>query len=166
MTEELAQDMAQYKKASVKGIVVAARGIIKLLRQTAPELLSKRDRGRPGKREVEESESSEVSDTESAKPDGEAGEVTEEVLLDGSKVRKRTKEERLEATKEAKTEHKYRSRMEDKTAGFSDKEKLKTKPFMLTRFRKGAGHMQRKTMNALQKQKKRREGTQKAKFGK
>jgi protein SDA1 len=148
MTEELAGDLGQYKKSNVKGVVVAARGIIKVLRAEAPEVLAKRDRGRP----IDESDASDN------------GDVTEEAILEGSRVRRRTKEEKIESAREGKSEHKFRSRMEDKTAGFSNREKLKMKPFMLTRFRSGAGHVKKRTMNAIQKDRKHREGVLRAKY--
>jgi protein SDA1 len=139
MTEELAGDLVQYKRSDVKGVVVAARGIIQLLKETSPGLLRKRDRGRPEE------------------------EVDEETLREGARVRKRTKEEKLEVASQGKSEHKFHSRMEEKEAGFSDREKLKMKPFMLTRFRKDAGHMKLRSLNAIQKAKKKREGLLKMK---
>jgi hypothetical protein len=54
--------------------------------------------------------------------------------------------------------------LEDKEAGFSNREKLKMKPFMLTRFRKGAGHMKLRSLNAVQKAKKKRAGLLKMKL--
>jgi protein SDA1 len=163
MTEDLAGDLVQYKRSPVKGIVVATRGIVKVLREVAPDLLPKRERGRPEKVQKSSDEESESDGGDAPSADGD-GEVTEETLLEGSRVHKRTKEEKLAAAKEGKSPHKFRSRMEDKTAGFSDREKLKNKPFMLTRFRRGAGHVQKRNLNAIQKDKKRREGVQRAKF--
>ena len=90
--------------------------------------------------------------------------VDEETLLQGSKVHKSTKEERIEIAREDQHEHKYHDRMADKTAGFSNKEKLKNKPFRLTRFRTGAGHNKMKSLSAVQKQQKKREGILKMRY--
>lgn len=45
--EELLQDLVQYKSYKEKSVMMAARSLIQLYRQTMPNLLHKRDRGRP-----------------------------------------------------------------------------------------------------------------------
>ncbi|CAM8949002.1 unnamed protein product [Rhodiola kirilowii] len=47
MTEELLQDLVQYKKNHEKAISAAARSLITLFREICPSLLIKKDRGRP-----------------------------------------------------------------------------------------------------------------------
>ena len=47
MTEELLQDLAEYKTYKDKGVMMASRSLITLFRSLAPELLHKKDRGRP-----------------------------------------------------------------------------------------------------------------------
>merc|ERR1712223_1430906 len=47
MTEELLQDLAEYKTYKDKGVMMASRSLITLFRSIAPELLHKKDRGRP-----------------------------------------------------------------------------------------------------------------------
>ena len=47
MTEELLQDLAEYKTYKDKGVMMASRSLIALFRSIAPELLHKKDRGRP-----------------------------------------------------------------------------------------------------------------------
>jgi len=47
MTEELLQDLAEYKTYKDKGVMMASKSLITLFRSIAPELLHKRDRGRP-----------------------------------------------------------------------------------------------------------------------
>jgi protein SDA1 len=46
MTEDLLQDLSQYKKARDKPVAIAARGLIALFRELAPNLLEKKDRGK------------------------------------------------------------------------------------------------------------------------
>jgi len=46
MTEELLQDLIQFRKSKDKGVVMAARGLLSLYRDAAPELLARRDRGK------------------------------------------------------------------------------------------------------------------------
>ena len=47
MTEDLLQDIAQYKRFKKdKGVVMASRGMIQLFRELQPEMLSRKDRGR------------------------------------------------------------------------------------------------------------------------
>lgn len=205
MTETLLSDLCQYKKKNVKGIVIAARSIIQLYREVMPELLPKRERGKPDKEnededgenegkkslhygeqkvltaipgipneiamsrpvtqeELQKMKIKENSDDDSSGDDNDNMEVDEETLLEGSKVHKSTKEERIEIAREGQHEHKYRDRMADKTAGFSNKEKLKNKPFRLTRFRSGSGQNKMKSLSAVQKQQKKREGILKMKY--
>ena len=194
MTEELLSDLIAYKKSNVKGVVMAARGIIQLFREVMPDLLPKKERGKPNENEppkeilaygqtkvdtgvagaegidqlrpITQEEFERINaGKEIENQEEKTGEVDEETILDGSRVHKRTKEEKIEASKEGKPEHAFHSKMQDKTAGFSNKEKLKNKPFMLTRFRKNANHVKTRSMNAIQKDKKRREGILKQKFG-
>ncbi|CAM8957997.1 unnamed protein product [Rhodiola kirilowii] len=47
MTEELLQDLVQYKKNHEKAVSAAARSLITLFREICPSLLIKKDRGRP-----------------------------------------------------------------------------------------------------------------------
>ena len=47
MTEDLLQDLAEYKTYKDKGVMMASRSLIQLFRSLAPELLHKKDRGRP-----------------------------------------------------------------------------------------------------------------------
>ena len=192
MTEELLSDLIAYKKSNVKGVVMAARSLIQLFRDVRPDLLPKKERGKP-KEEDQVKEPLQYGETRVAKGvagaegvdqlrpitqeefekinegkeivDDETGEVDEQTILEGSRVRPRTKEEKLEASREGKPEHGFHSHMADKTAGFSNKEKLKNKPFMLTRFRKNAGHVKLRSLNAIQKDKKRRAAILKQKLG-
>ena len=48
MTDVLLQDLAQYKSYKDKGVMMAARSLIGFFRETNPELLHKKDRGRDG----------------------------------------------------------------------------------------------------------------------
>ena len=98
-----------------------------------------------------------IEDEDEDDPNKEKEDVDETDIIEGSRVHKTTKEEKIEIANDGKPEHGFHSRMAEKTAGFSNKEKLKSKPFMLTRFRKNAGHMQLRSLNAIQKQKKKRE---------
>jgi protein SDA1 len=55
MNEALLQDLAQYKKYKDKGVMTAAKGLISAYRELNPEMLHKRDRGRPDdNEEIEE----------------------------------------------------------------------------------------------------------------
>ncbi|XP_063983452.1 protein SDA1 homolog [Diachasmimorpha longicaudata] len=47
MNEDLLRDLAQYKNYRERSVMMAARSLISLFRQTMPELLHKKDRGRP-----------------------------------------------------------------------------------------------------------------------
>ncbi|XP_065161223.1 protein SDA1 homolog [Atheta coriaria] len=47
MSEDLAQDLAMYKTYKDRSVMMAARSLIQLFRHVRPELLHKRDRGRP-----------------------------------------------------------------------------------------------------------------------
>ncbi|XP_065578195.1 protein SDA1 homolog isoform X2 [Artemia franciscana] len=47
MNEDLLQDLAQYKTYKDKSVMMASRSLITLFRNTNPELLHKKDRGRP-----------------------------------------------------------------------------------------------------------------------
>ncbi|XP_011299489.1 protein SDA1 homolog [Fopius arisanus] len=47
MNEDLLRDLAQYKNYRDRSVMMAARSLISLFRQTMPELLHKKDRGRP-----------------------------------------------------------------------------------------------------------------------
>ncbi|KAG5895123.1 hypothetical protein JTB14_008560 [Gonioctena quinquepunctata] len=47
MSEDLLQDLAQYKTYKDRSVMMAARSMIQLFRTTRPELLHKKDRGRP-----------------------------------------------------------------------------------------------------------------------
>lgn len=47
MSEELLRDLAEYKTYKDKGVMMASRSLIQLFRVSNPELLHKKDRGRP-----------------------------------------------------------------------------------------------------------------------
>lgn len=47
MTEDLLQDLAEYKKYKNKAVMTAAKGLIGTFRELNPTLLKKKDRGRP-----------------------------------------------------------------------------------------------------------------------
>ena len=47
MTEPLMRDLAEYKKYKNKAVMTAAKGLIGAFRELNPELLHKKDRGRP-----------------------------------------------------------------------------------------------------------------------
>lgn len=47
MTEDLLRDLALYKKYKEKSVMMAARSLISLYREQLPDLLHKKDRGRP-----------------------------------------------------------------------------------------------------------------------
>ncbi|XP_071385518.1 protein SDA1 homolog isoform X2 [Centroberyx affinis] len=47
ITEDLLQDLAQYKTHKDKNVMMSARGLIQLFRNLNPQMLNKRDRGRP-----------------------------------------------------------------------------------------------------------------------
>jgi len=53
MTEDLLRDLVEYKLYKDKGVMMASRSLIQLFRTTNPELLHKRDRGRPTEATVE-----------------------------------------------------------------------------------------------------------------
>ncbi|KAF1986727.1 SDA1 domain protein [Aulographum hederae CBS 113979] len=46
MTEELLQDLVMYRKSKDKGVMMAAKGLMALYREKAPEMLKRADRGR------------------------------------------------------------------------------------------------------------------------
>jgi protein SDA1 len=47
MSEDLLRDLVEYKTYKSKAVMMASRSLIQLFRTTCPELLHKRDRGRP-----------------------------------------------------------------------------------------------------------------------
>ena len=47
MTEDLLRDLVEYKTYKNKAVMMASKSLIQLFRTTCPELLHKRDRGRP-----------------------------------------------------------------------------------------------------------------------
>ncbi|XP_018918515.1 protein SDA1 homolog [Cyprinus carpio] len=47
MSEDLLQDLAQYKSHKDKNVVMSARGLIQLFRDLKPQMLHRRDRGKP-----------------------------------------------------------------------------------------------------------------------
>merc|ERR1712112_66933 len=53
MTEDLLRDLVEYKTYKDKGVMMASRSLIQLFRNICPELLHKRDRGRPTEASVE-----------------------------------------------------------------------------------------------------------------
>ena len=48
MTEALLEDLCEYKANKHKGVTMAARSIIQLFREANPDLLPRRERGKPG----------------------------------------------------------------------------------------------------------------------
>jgi len=55
LDETLLRDLAEYKSYKDKGVMMAARSLISLYRTSQPELLHKKDRGRPTEAMVEDS---------------------------------------------------------------------------------------------------------------
>jgi len=53
MTEDLLRDLVEYKTYKDKGVMMASRSLIQLFRTICPDLLHKRDRGRPTEATVE-----------------------------------------------------------------------------------------------------------------
>merc|ERR1712106_1246760 len=53
MTEDLLRDLVEYKTYKDKGVMMASRSLIQLFRSICPDLLHKRDRGRPTEATVE-----------------------------------------------------------------------------------------------------------------
>lgn len=51
--EDLLRDLVQYKSYKEKSVMMAARSLIQLYRQSMPDMLHKRDRGRPSEASVE-----------------------------------------------------------------------------------------------------------------
>jgi len=51
MNETLLRDLVQYKKYKDKGVMIAAKGLIGAFRELNPEMLHKKDRGKPGEDE-------------------------------------------------------------------------------------------------------------------
>lgn len=47
MNEDLLRDLTQYKNYRERSVMMAARSLISLFRNTMPDLLHKKDRGRP-----------------------------------------------------------------------------------------------------------------------
>ena len=53
MTEDLLRDLVEYKTYKDKGVMMASRSLIQLFRNICPDLLHKKDRGRPTEASVE-----------------------------------------------------------------------------------------------------------------
>ncbi|XP_018605807.1 protein SDA1 homolog [Scleropages formosus] len=53
MTEDLLQDLAQYRMHKDKNVVMSSRGLIQLFRNLNPQMLHKKDRGKPTESSVE-----------------------------------------------------------------------------------------------------------------
>ncbi|OWR51209.1 SDA1 protein [Danaus plexippus plexippus] len=53
VSEDLLRDLVQYKSYKEKSVMMAARSLIQLYRQTMPNILHKKDRGRPSEASVE-----------------------------------------------------------------------------------------------------------------
>ncbi|XP_038212146.1 protein SDA1 homolog [Zerene cesonia] len=53
ITEDLLQDFVQYKTYKEKSVMMAARSLIQLYRQSMPKMLHKKDRGRPSEASLE-----------------------------------------------------------------------------------------------------------------
>lgn len=75
MTEELLRDLAQYKGYKDKSVMMAARSLIGLYRKVSPELLHRKDRGRPDRpvrdQVVDASDDSAIESAEEGEDDGE-----------------------------------------------------------------------------------------------
>ena len=189
MTSELLEDLIQFKKQSIKGVVMATRGIIQVFRESRPDILPKRERGKPTDKKIEnlnygetinenEEQFNKIMEIAKIRPltDEELQlisngkeipnyEVDEESITFGSKVHKTSKEEKIEAANAGKPEkHARFDKKADKTGGFSNKDKVKFKPFMLTRFRGESNNNKMKSLNMIQKQQKIRETKLKAKM--
>lgn len=193
MTPELLEDLISYKKYKVKGVIMAANGIRAVFREKRSDILPKKEIGRPRDRKeplnygddeellqnpldnvMEIAKKRFLTDDELRairegrfKVDNElAAEDLESIITEGSRIRPATKEEKIELAREGKPEkHSFRNKKEDKTAGFSNYDKRKFKPYMLTRFRSASGHQKTRNMSDLQKKQKAREGVRKMKLG-
>lgn len=162
MTESMLSDLTLEKKSDIKGVVVAARSLINLFREVQPDLLSKKDRGKPNDKEgpVIGAVFGEVKEDFDE-------ELLEESLAPSKKIWKSTREEKIEMAKSGKpAEHKHRDWKEGKTGGFSDKDKLKSKDFILTRFRKDSSLQKNKNKKSIDIRRIKREGIHKSNINK
>ena len=177
MTPELLEDLCAYKRESIKGVVMAARGIISVFREQRPDILPKADRSRSNDENETSTPQDNILDSvleiamtraltdaeitklkEGREVEEMNGEIDEDDIITGSKVHRSTKEEMVQLAREGKPEkHTYHDKKEEKTAGFSNKEKIKFKPFMLTRYRADSNRNKNKDLSAVQKSKKARE---------
>ena len=84
MSEALLQDLAQYKKFKDKGVMMASRSLIGLFRELNPQLLHRRDRGKPTKagQENEEEIDEDEEEIEEADIDEDAEEIDAEEIED------------------------------------------------------------------------------------
>ncbi|KAK4534067.1 hypothetical protein CDCA_CDCA01G0092 [Cyanidium caldarium] len=153
MDPVLLQDLTQYQGSRNKGIMMGARGLIRLFRRVDPQRLHPRDRGRPSREEgsgkEEDSASSMGESTPEAReaddfvvPDGacvaylEPSRPVDPSALEAHSVRhRRSREERLEAVRAGRADRIPYSgnphRMRPKTGGTSNREKARANPLRM-----------------------------------
>ena len=85
MDRDLLSDLVEYKKFKDKGVVVAARSLIGVFRELAPEMLHRRDRGQPKKKSVE-ADGDPNSEPEEFDSDAEVSEELEDAADSGMEV--------------------------------------------------------------------------------
>ena len=95
LDETLLRDLAEYKTYKDKGVMMAARSLISLYRNTQPELLHKKDRGRPTEAMVEENTNLKYGDvdTKGFIPGAEVVDMEEATPVEKENNRKRKREE-------------------------------------------------------------------------
>merc|ERR1712013_87029 len=98
MTEDLLRDLVEYKTYKDKAVMMASKSLIQLFRTTCPELLRKRDRGRPTeatidlkRKEFGETDAAEfvpgaevIEEEEDEDEDGEGGDEDSDAEEEGS----------------------------------------------------------------------------------
>ena len=123
MTEDLLRDLVEYKTYKDKAVMMASKSLIQLFRTTCPELLHKRDRGRPTEAtidlkrkefgetdaaefvagaEVVEDEDEEEGEDESDAEDNSEEEETDDEEGDGEEETKAKEEEKMLTLEEKK----------------------------------------------------------------
>lgn len=139
MTQEVLNDLVLYKKDRHKSVVVAARGLIGVFREKNPELLHKRDRGRPKEQEEPESDpehqehGEDESDEESVDEYTDHSAIIDPLLMSGYQKRRRQEiEERREEIKEKGV---YGAKIMVR-GGSTNDEKVRLKPFQMTKYSK------------------------------
>lgn len=136
MTSTTLRDLVQYKKDRNKGVVTAARSLIGLFRVLNPELLHKKDRGKPDESADTPDEGEEAPDSEDGVESGDEMETDEDhVLIEPdslealAKTRRLAKEDRVEKKKE-----KLLFGARKPGGGTTNEEKKRLKPFQLTKY--------------------------------